>query len=104
MLYVVNAISIQMVPQSATSFDWHGRQISEEQFKQEIIPAIESGNAVSAVGHPDTARVLGVPMNRMNVALNEGDTICVCQLTGGRLPEGATTLPDGFKFTYWIVG
>ena len=57
-------------------------------------------DVVSAVGHPDTAAVLGVPCNRMNVRLEKGDTLYVAQLTGGRLPEGCTTLPEGFSFTF----
>lgn len=55
---------------------------------------------VSAIGHADTARVLGVPMNRVNVTLKKGDTAFVAQLQGGRLPEGSTTLPDGFSFKF----
>jgi hypothetical protein len=54
----------------------------------------------SAVGHADTARVLGVDCNRVNVHLSKGDTAFVAQLMGGRLPEGSTTLPDGFKFKF----
>lgn len=55
---------------------------------------------VSAIGHADTAAVLGVDMNRVNVSLDDGDTLYVAQLTGGRLPEGSTTLPDGFSFVF----
>lgn len=54
----------------------------------------------SAVGHADTAAVLGVECNRINVVLHQGETAYVAQLMGGRLPEGSTTLPEGFKFKY----
>ena len=54
----------------------------------------------SAVGHQDTANVLGVPMNRVSIALKKGDTLYVAQLMGGRLPEGSTTLPDGYSFKF----
>lgn len=54
----------------------------------------------SAIGHQDTANVLGVPMNRINISLKAGDIFYVAQLQGGRLPEGSTTLPDGFRFKY----
>lgn len=57
----------------------------------------------SAVGHPDTAHVLGVEPNRINVSLAKGDTAYVAQLVGGRLPEGATRLPEGFKFKFFKV-
>ena len=55
---------------------------------------------ISAIGHQDTANVLGVPMNRINVKLYKGDVAYVAQLQGGRLPEGSTTLPDGFEFKF----
>lgn len=58
---------------------------------------------VSAIGHQDTANVLGVPMNRINVHLEPEDVLYVAQLTGGRLPEGSTTLPDGFEFKFLKV-
>lgn len=54
----------------------------------------------SAIGHQDTANVLGVPMNRINIKLQGGDTAYIAQLQGGRLPEGCTTLPEGFKFKF----
>lgn len=58
---------------------------------------------VSVVGHPDTARVLGVEFNRVSVKLAKGDVLYVAQVVGGRLPEGATTLPDGFQLTFLKV-
>lgn len=57
----------------------------------------------SAIGHADTAKVLGVPCNRVNVRLHKGDVAVVAQLVGGRLPEGATTLPEGFAFKFLRV-
>ena len=57
----------------------------------------------SAVGHQDTANVLGVEMNRVNVKLHSGDVAYVAQLQGGRLPEGSTTLPQGFSFKFYKV-
>lgn len=55
---------------------------------------------VSAIGHADTAACLGVECNRTNVVLKKGDIAFVAQLIGGRLPEGTTTLPEGFKFKF----
>lgn len=54
----------------------------------------------SAIGHQDTANVLGVKVNRINVHLCKGDIAYVAQLTGGRLPEGSTTLPEGYRFKF----
>ena len=65
----------------------------------------ESG-AESVIGHADTANVVSgilgkeVPMNRVSVKLNPGDILYVAQVTGGRLPEGATTLPEGMDITF----
>lgn len=89
---VCNAFSLQMVPPS----EWGNIKI------EAIEPpnADELQNAESAVGHADTAAVLGVKMNRCNVVLRKGDTLLVAQLMGGRLPEGATNLPEGFSIKW----
>ena len=63
----------------------------------------------SCIGHPDTAAVvsdilgINIPCARVNVTLHKGDILIVAQLTGGRLPEGATKLPDGFKIKWKVV-
>ena len=56
--------------------------------------------AISAVGHQDTANVLGVEMNRISLKLQKNDILYVAELQGGRLPEGVTNLPQGFAFKY----
>ena len=66
--------------------------------KVDYLPPLDT--LVSAIGHQDTANVLGVQMNRVNVSLASGDVAYVAQLVGGRLPEGSTTLPDGFTFKF----
>lgn len=86
MSYLLNAFSPQMVETPCqVSFEEVGR--------------LPSG-LVSAIGHADTARVLGVPMNRANVSLHKGDVAYIAQLMGGRLPEGSITLPEGFHFKF----
>jgi hypothetical protein len=63
----------------------------------------------SAVGHQDTANVLSailgkpVPMNRVSLKLDQDTVLYVAQVTGGRLPEGATTLPEGMKLCFLKV-
>ena len=55
----------------------------------------------SAVGHTDTAALFSallgmeVPVNRVSLSLPPGEEIIIGQYTGPRLPEGATTLPEG---------
>jgi len=95
--YLTNAFSIQMLQK--------GGVVSFEEITPEDIPA----DVVSAVGHADTAAVLSdllgfeVPMNRAFVTLDEETEIYVAQLVGGRLPEGATTLPEGYSFKFLKV-
>lgn len=91
-VYFGNAFALQML----TAFPSH---ITVTEVSRDDIPA----DAVSVVGHPDTAAVLGVPFNRASIKLDKGDTLFVAQLMGGRLPEGTTSLPDGFSFKFLKV-
>ena len=90
MQYLLNAFSLQMVK----SFPCNVRV--------EEVTSLPDG-LVSAIGHADTAAVLGVEMNRINVTLATGDVAYIAQLQGGRLPEGSTTLPEGFSFKFLKV-
>lgn len=92
-IYLLNAISLQMID-TDREFHLDGYPINREDLPTGL---------TSAIGHADTAAVLGVPMNRINVHLNPGDVAYVAQLQGGRLPEGSTTLPDGFSFKFFEV-
>ena len=88
--YIANAFSLGMVP-------------------RELLPRVrlsacdrpDVASLTSCVGHADTAAVLGVALARISVTLQPGDVLFVAQLQGGRLPEGSTTLPEGFGFD-WI--
>lgn len=99
MIFVSNAFSLQMLPD--------GLQIRVTSLnKDEVARRLEGGGWASVVGHADTAAVISeqlgrtVPQNRANVALQAGDVLYVAQLTGGRLPEGATQLPEGFRLSW----
>ena len=85
-VYLLNAFSLQMLQGDATVRFTEVDELPE--------------GLTSAIGHQDTARVLGVEMNRVNVTLRKGDIAFVAQLQGGRLPEGSTTLPEGFSFKF----
>lgn len=93
-VYLGNAFSLQMVAPSAI--------IAVEECLPEDVPV----GAVSCIGHPDTAAVVSgclgreVACNRTSISLGDGDVLYVAQLTGGRLPEGATRLPEGFTLTF----
>lgn len=98
--YLSNAFSLQMLDAGAA----HTIQTAPATV-EETVEALRGG-FVSAVGHTDTARVvsgllgLDVPANRVNVRLTAGDILYVAQVTGGRLPEGATKLPDGMALAF----
>lgn len=95
--YLTNAFSIQMLSGSAT--------VRFEEIDVTEVPT----DVTSAVGHADTAAVLSdilgfeIPMNRTFVTLEEDTELFVAQLVGGRLPEGSTTLPEGFRFKFFRV-
>ena len=89
-MYLVNAFSLQMVREFPCTI-----QVNEVR----NLPV----GLISAIGHADTAAVLRVPMNRVTVKLNKGESIYVAQLIGGRLPEGTTSLPEGFRFRFFKV-
>ena len=93
-----NAFSIQML----ASFP---ANVSISQVNASDIPT----DVVSCIGHADTANVLtdmlgfDVPCNRVNVTINADTELYVAQVTGGRLPEGATKLPEGFEIKFFKV-
>ena len=93
-VYLLNAFSLQMLQGDAIV---RFSEVSRDE-------VFSTGHRlVSAIGHQDTANVLGVEMNRINITLKKGDVAFVAQLQGGRLPEGSTTLPKGFSFKFFKV-
>lgn len=103
MNYLTNAFSLQMLDLEKVN------TIVTTPLTEEEVKKILSKGFVSAVGHQDTAGVLttllgvDIPFNRINVTLTPGDSLVVAQLIGGRLPEGSTTLPEGFSFKFLKV-
>lgn len=73
------------------------------------IEEVKMTDFVSVIGHADTAAVVSnllgkeVPCHRASIHLDAGDILYVAQVTGGRLPEGATTLPEGFSLSWLKV-
>ena len=64
---------------------------------------------ISGIGHRDMAEIvskdigMGIPMSRDTIKLDiRDDALVVAQYTGPRLPEGATTLPEGAEIRYWL--
>jgi hypothetical protein len=102
MLYVGNAFSLQMLDLTVENtvmvlpVDDPKAVVADQEF-------------VSAVGHADTARVfsdvLGIEVSsqRLSVKLTAADALLVGQYIGPRLPEGATTLPEGASIVWLLV-
>ena len=95
MKFIANAFSLQMLtnPNGCVRYN----EISKERFDY------LSHDAISYVGHEDLANILGVTFNRESLKLRQGDTLLVAQVTGGRLPIGATELPQGVVLRYYCV-
>lgn len=99
-IYLGNAFSLQMLNVDAA-------------YSVEVKPAtleeVAKSGFESVVGHQDTANVLAtmlgvpVPMNRVSLKLGNDTVLYVAQVVGGRLPEGATTLPEGTQIKFLKV-
>ena len=93
-VYLGNAFSGQMIRGNAL--------IRKESVAPQDIPV----DAISCIGHPDLAAVVSdvlgreVAAARVNISLEAGDVLYVAQLVGGRLPEGSTSLPEGFSLAW----
>ena len=100
-MYLCNAFSLQMLAQFPANV-----QVDEVSLPDVI--EIKD-RLISAVGHADTAAVLSstlgftVATARVNVSLKSGEELLVAQYVGGRLPEGATCLPEGASFRFLVV-
>lgn len=96
---LANAFSISMLPMEAMNF------IRVKKINPNDIPA----DVESAIGHENTAKVVSsmlgfeVKPNRVSIRMSESDVLYVAQYTGPRLPEGATTLPEGASLEFFEV-
>lgn len=99
-MYLGNAFSLGMLAEDAI--------ITKETISIEKAKEV-AAKCESVVGHADTAAVISsllgieVPANRISISLNAGDSMLVAQYIGPRLPEGATTLPEGAKIEFILI-
>ena len=108
MIYLVNAFSLNMLP---ADFDGH---VAVKPITANLASVL-ARNVIPAIGHVDTAAVVAAELDmnvdevieaarkRPTVTLGEGAKALVAQYRGPRLPEGATSLPEGAKITYSLV-
>ena len=103
---IANAFSLNMLTLDVGATDLQVCRIPPEYIRQEIA---EAGGFESIVGHADTAAIfssllgLDVPCNRATFQLEEDVILFVGQYKGPRLPEGATSLPEGAKVEWAMV-
>lgn len=96
---LINSFSLNMLPMEAMNF------VRVKKIASNEVPA----DVESAIGHVDTAKVVSnilgfeVKPNRVSIKLSESDVLYVAQYTGPRLPEGATTLPEGASLEFFEV-
>lgn len=93
-IYICNAFSLGMIARA----DLHRVRFAP---CKNPLAGLSVEGYTSAVGHADTAALLGVACNRISVKLEVGDWVYVAQLQGPRLPEGTTVLPEGSEFA-WV--
>jgi len=101
-VFISAAFSLQMLsPEAAHRVEIYPMSVASVRHFWE-----DQVEVVSAVGHADTAAVVAdmlgfeVPAQRISIHLEPGDLLIVAQLYGGRLPEGATSLPEGFDLRF----
>ena len=100
MLYLSNAIASGMLPEGTVT----KKYVTVEEAKA----IVRCHDFVSCVGHENTAALFSsilsypVSMNRVNVSLAKGDSVVVGEYSGPRLPEGATSLPEGATIRWAI--
>ena len=102
---VTNAISLNMLPPDTNSGGIIFRRLSVDEARRLVH---EAGTVVSAIGHADTARLVGrllgveLPPDRRSITLSN-EMMLVAQYTGPRLPEGTTELPAGARIEFFVV-
>lgn len=100
---LANAFSLNMLPLGAAAL------VSIVEVSQTEVADLVRAGLPSCIGHQATAdvlsTVLGVPVacRRDTVTIVEGSPLYVAQYVGDRLPEGATTLPNGARFVFLRV-
>lgn len=107
MRYLANAFSINMLSRQDGGRDFSIVPITTQAARN----ILNHEPWQSAIGHEDTAHVIGnilgmdVPANRINVKLSPPfeHSLLVAQYTGPRLETGATELPEGAEITFWQV-
>lgn len=103
---IANAFSLNMLDLGVGATDLQVCRVPPEYIRMGIE---EAGGFASIVGHVGTAAIfssllgLDVTCDRATFTLEEDVALFVGQYKGPRLPEGATTLPEGAKVEWAMV-
>lgn len=103
MRYIGNAFSLGMLDDAHAVVEVHRMSIEQAGLW------LKKDDFVSAIGHKDTAELvssmLGIDIgyNRISLSLKTDDEILVAQYSGQRLPEGATSLPEGATIRWFLA-
>lgn len=119
-LYIVNALSLNMISSESPEggifwvhYNINGKRVTVDGAVATLAAA--RSPIIPAIGHADTARVVATTLEwagcnglpalhaRVNVSVRPGDQLLVAQYSGPRLPEGATTLPEGARIEFWLL-
>jgi len=107
-IYICNAISLGMLSGDVQSASLQLTEIADpREFLRDV--GARFGQVVSAVGHADTAALFATLLDRpvaparVTLQFSPYDVYLVGQLAGPRLPEGATTLPEGASIRWILV-
>jgi len=116
-MHLVNAFSLNML--DGDNFTITIRKLTRDEARGLLAPDGHLDPKVAvAIGHTDTARIVGtllglpeediarmvgVAQTRPTVKMAPGDRAVVAQYIGPRLPEGATTLPEGARIEFFLV-
>lgn len=104
-IVIANAFSISMLGGAQGAVQFARARIEDAR----VALADPTNSVTSAVGHADTAgifsNILGrdIPANRVAITLEDRMVLLVGQYVGPRLPEGATSLPEGATIEWWWV-
>ena len=104
-MIIANALSLNMLPPDTNSGGIIFRRISLSEAR---LLVHEADSIISAIGHADTARLVGqalsieLPADRRSVQLGDEYTL-IAQYIGPRLPEGTTELPVGARIEFFAV-
>ena len=103
-IVIANAFSLNMLEAKYQNLEFSPVEDIREFFALNAHALVES-----IVGHSDTATVFSdvlgfhVPGRRVTYTMQPGDALIVGQLTGDRLPVGATELPLGATIAWWVI-